>query len=281
MDPQKRLQFENGQAMATLALSVGIDERAVALLRLIFARGSTVQVGGLECSRLAISKRKLGVALTCSANAATRAAVRLAGMGLLESLTEDRQTVYLVCWDRLNRLAPPADQPYENLDLFSDNSQPPPDGKVVRAGPRWSGVVRAPVSCNTHVSKPRVTVSRAPCHELADHPAPWSALTDAQLRQAIHSGDRAVLFRLFSESVETGHLGTTEGDKRDFLACAHHAATAKGINHPVAVLISAIKKGNFSRVPNRSEDWAAEFIRAGRQAANRAALDRIESEVAG
>ena len=94
---------------------------------------------------------------------------------------------------------------------------------------------------------------------------PWDrqcGLQDADLVQAVVSGELDPIRRLWQEAKVLEWVGDCDDDLCRFLTVVHHVATAVGLHCRMAALVSRVKRGiDVSKTRHASEDWAAAVMR--------------------
>jgi len=262
MDLQQALDFEIGErrekALRTALDPFGLPDWSVELIVYMTQNGRPREIAGHQCYELSVSKRKAGRDMGCAPNTFVAAAAHLQRLGVMEIVAFGQQRTYFLSVDRVNALAPIADDPIDELGLFS--RPPPADQLANRSALVSAGQRRSERPCREeqeHISR----VNREPCSSRGGADQSRTTLrdlTDHDLRE----WNLPRLRSAFNDAVLQGWLTNSHEDKRKFLALAHHAANSQGIHRPAAVLYAGIKAYEFSRVNQEHWDWAAEFLRS-------------------
>lgn len=281
MEVQQALNFEHSaqrsEALRVALQPYGLPHWSVELIIMLACVGRPREIAGQRCYELEISKRKAGQAMGCAANTFVRAATHLQHLGVLEVVSFGRQRTYYLSADRVNSLAPIADNPVDELGLF----ERPPPYEDAQSGPRWSTVVHGGPSARVRESNIYISrdVNRVPCNRV--HGRADQSLTTANqpsLRDLTDSDvatlDLPALRSAYLDAVDQGWLEDSHEDKRKFLAACHHAANSKGVHHPARVVYAAVKRYEFERVGQKSWDWAGEFLRQRERQRLEESLDR-------
>lgn len=274
---------ERSAALGNYLRAIELPSRQVVVLCTIAGLGELIQVETQRGSRLQISKsgiaaatRRLG--LHGSPNTWLAGAADLERRNLLSIVRVTSPWTYVVCWDRIGRLEPPAQvvPALESLPVFRLDQ---PDTR--------SGGVQLPVRPGQH---PRVRVERSisnPClgsvSEIRDTcPAgladrmrrPWDrhrGLTGDDLVWSVTTTDLArgrdnlqPIRALWREALLLEWITGSEDSQLRFLTACHHVATVVGISNRMAALVARVKVSPVSveRVRQASEDWAAAVIAA-------------------
>lgn len=272
---------ERREAARRYLSGLGLPPAEVTVLATLASEGDPERRQGQELSAWAATKVTAGARAGCAGNTWLRAARRLEARGLVAIVRVTEPWTYVANWSRVARLAAPPTDPLDDLPLL----QPiPPDWKPppVHAGPPRSTPVQGPCIREPCIQNPcsvdpciRDSVRTGPVDRSGPGDGdrwrrPWSrqgGISPEDLRGAVARGDWAALRALYLAAVDKGWIRRTEDAGLRFLTACHHAATCRGINSPVGVLIERVKAGlDVSRIPHASEQWAQEFMAANRAA---------------
>lgn len=295
MDVQRALNFEIGEereaALRNALAPLGLPEWSAELIVLMTRDGRPREVAGHKCYELAISKRKAAEKLGCSPNTFSAAAAELQRRGCLEIVAFGQARTYFLSGDRVSALAPIADDPIDELGLFS--GPPRTDQSANRSALVSAGQRARVLERKIYTSREREPCNRARVHGPADQlppsggsnaacstdqsvsapkrgPLAEQAASSAATRggRLIDLSDETVRRRslselrpFFDDAVRAGWLEDCHEHKRKFLAICHHAGNCRGIHSPAKVVYAAVKRHDFERINQESWDWSAEVLR--------------------
>jgi hypothetical protein len=272
MDRQLLIKLSDPQTMAgnvrKYLAPMSFTERETAVLVTIICHGQRSERAGQKIVTLQAKKASLKPLSGISGTtwlAGARDLCERGIVGIVEVLTP---WVYVLNLDRLAKLEAPPPDPFEGLDVLSNDWQP---GQA-RSGPVSPG---QPLRDSVRVENPKV---RVPCTVIrerdtqaltgVDRPhwaRPWdreAGCTDEQLVSAVTGGDLAALRELYTAAVRLGWIQDCDDSKLRFLTVAHHAATCAGLHGRMAVLVARTKRAlDVDKIRAQSEDWAASMLR--------------------
>lgn len=242
-------------------------------------------------------KRQLANKIGCSTSSITRAAIRLAELGVLHVYQSSRQNtanLYVMELSALRGLHVPV-QRFEQLPLE--------DCPEVRGGPGWSVGGPPARAVKEDLSKIRVNrdrdraVARAPEPEPEPSsapasgqqwttapwwPMPWAkdgGMPSAVLVHCVRQQDMQPLRHLFHEAQRTKFIpaGAADDVHLRFLTACHHCATAKGLNNRMAALVRRVRSNpiDVARTRHESDQWAQHVLQRTRTPAP-AGLPRVQ-----
>lgn len=264
MDVQTALNFEiageRETALRNALEPLRLPDWSAELICLLVRDGRQREVSGHRCYEVAISKRKAAKKLGCSPNTFAAAAADLQRRGVLEIVAFGQRRTYFLSADRVNELAPIADDPIDELGLFADRPTPaetPNRSALVSTGQR----ARAREDKNyksRDVNRDRDPCAQGPSDQQVTSPGTRLIdMSDDEVRRR----NLKSLRPYFDDAVAQGWLVDEIEDKRKFLAAVHHSGECKGVRQPARVVYAAIKNYDFSRINQDSWDWAAQVLR--------------------
>lgn len=268
---QKAFDFEAGakrdDALRQALKPYRLPHWPVELIVMMARDGRPREIGGHRCFELTISKRQASKKLGCSPNTFLNAAAELSGLRVLEIVKFGQQFTYVLSRDQIDQMAPPGDDPLDELPLFT---QPPPSrSPLVNGGQRVVSPPRA-------VERER-NISRGTCHRVTVENVPRGAGVDQPLTRSPAAAGGVTLRSLTDEDfrpldglrlqaglddcIAQRWLEDEPEDHRKYWALCHHASVSEGIRTPARFVYSRIKQYDFNTINQVSWDWSGRFVR--------------------
>jgi len=282
MDRQELLNLHTAQEKADWALRylapLDLPARPARVIGLITGHGEQVTIPIPEAGGEIVEHHgnlwRVGLTaaaglLHCSPNTFDAAVRWLMDRKLVWRKRTTRPFEYFADWTAIERLTPPpAPDPAEGWEIGPQQEGGDFQSRSTTFNDFQSAHVHEHEIHEIHVHELHAHVHGAPPANGKMPARPWAnegGVTDAELVDAVKQGRRDLLRHLWREAVAVFGKPDTRDNRLAFLAAAHHCATCRQINSPMAVLKARMKARAESidtrGVRHASDDWAARLLK--------------------